>query len=132
MTYHLSKAVDMSFDEALTSVKAALRRHNFRVLAEINMKENFKTGLDIKFRPYVILGACIPQLTYRALEAEDKIGTLLPCNIVVQRQQDGKVEISAVDPVEAMQIVTHVVVGQVAQQIRSELQHVIDEIGRQP
>jgi uncharacterized protein (DUF302 family) len=132
MTYHFSKSVDMGFDEALASTKAALRRHNFRILAEINMKDNFKTGLDIDFRPYVILGACIPRLTYQALEAEDKIGTLLPCNIVVQRQQDGKVEVSAVDPVAAMQVVTHVVVGQVAQQIRAELQDVIDEVGRQP
>ena len=130
MTYHFSKSVDMGFDEALASTKAALRHHNFRILAEINMKDNFKTGLDIEFRPYVILGACIPRLTYRALEAEDKIGTLLPCNIVVQRQEDGKVEVSAVDPVAAMQAVTHVVVGQVAQEIRSQLQSVIDEVGR--
>jgi uncharacterized protein (DUF302 family) len=71
---------------------------------------------------------CNPELTYRALEAEDKLGALLPCNIVVQRQENGNVEVSAVDPVISMQAIAHVVVGQVAQEIRSQLQHVIDEV----
>ena len=74
MQYHFSKSVSMNFDDAVASTKEALTRHNFRVLTEIDMKDNFKTGLGIDFRPYVILGACNPQLTYRALQAEDKIG----------------------------------------------------------
>ena len=129
MQYHFSKSVSMNFDDALASTKEELTRHNFRVLTEIDMKDNFKTGLGIDFRPYVILGACNPQLTYRALQAEDKIGTMLPCNIVLQQQEDGRVEVSAVDPVASMQAITHVVVDQVAREIRSHLGNVIDEVG---
>jgi uncharacterized protein (DUF302 family) len=99
------------------------------VLTEIDMKDNFKKGLNVDFRPYLILGTCNPELSYRALQAEDKIGTMLPCNVVVQQQEDGRVEVSAVDPVASMQAVTHVVLGQIAENIRSHLQHVIDEVG---
>jgi uncharacterized protein (DUF302 family) len=126
-SYHLSKLVHTSFDDAVTSAKQALERHDFRVLTEVNMEENFKKA-NLDFRPYLILGACNPQLTYRALQAEDKVGTMLPCNVVVQRNDDGSVEISAVDPVASMQPIDHVVVGQVAQEIRSRLQEVIDEV----
>jgi uncharacterized protein (DUF302 family) len=130
MTYYFSKSVNMSFDDAVTSTKEALKRHSFRVLTEINMKDNFKKRLNIDFRPYLILGACNAELTYRALEAEDKVGTMLPCNIVVQQREDGVVEVSAVDPVASMQAITHVVVGEVAEDMRSHLQSVIDEVGR--
>ena len=130
MTYYFSTSVNMSFDDAVTSTKEALKRHSFRVLTEINMKDNFKKGLNIEFRPYLILGACNSELTYRALEAEDKVGTMLPCNIIVQQLEGGLVEVSAVDPVLSMQAITHVVVGQVAQEMRSHLQKVIDEVGR--
>jgi uncharacterized protein (DUF302 family) len=129
MTYHFTKTVDMTFDDAVMSTKEALKRHNFRVLTEIDMKDNFKKGLNVDFRPYLILGACNPELSYRALQAEDKIGTMLPCNVVVQQQEDGRVEVSAIDPVASMQGVTHVVLGQIAEDIRSHLQHVIDEVG---
>lgn len=129
MTYHFSKTVDMSFDDAVVSAKEALRRHNFRVISEIDMQDNLKKALNVDFRPYLILGACNPQLTYRALQAEDKIGTMLPCNIVLQQQEDGRVEVSAIDPVASMQAITHVVVNQVAQEIRSHLERVVDEVG---
>jgi uncharacterized protein (DUF302 family) len=126
-SYHFSKLVHTSFDDAVTSAKQALERHDFRVLTEVNMEETFKKA-NLDFRPYLILGACNPQLTYRALQAEDKVGTMLPCNLVVQRNDDGSVEISAVDPVASMQPIDHVVVGQVAREIRSRLQEVIDEV----
>jgi uncharacterized protein (DUF302 family) len=103
----------------------------FNVLSEINMKDNLKKGLDVEFRPYLILGACNPELTYRALKAEDKLGVLLPCNVIVQRQENGNVEVSAVDPVLSMEAIDHVVVGQVAQDIRSHLRQVINELRRQ-
>ena len=96
MTYHFTKTVDMSFDDAVMSTKEALKRHNFRVLTEIDMKDNFKKGLNVDFRPYLILGACNPELSYRALQAEDKIGTMLPCNVVLQQQEGGRVEVSAI------------------------------------
>jgi uncharacterized protein (DUF302 family) len=128
MTYYFSKTVNMRFDEAVAATKEALKRHNFRVVTEIDMKDNFKKSLDIDFRPYVILGACNPQLTYRALQEQDKVGTMLPCNVVVQQQENGRVEVSAVDPVASMQAITHVVVDQVAREIRSYLQNVIEEV----
>jgi uncharacterized protein (DUF302 family) len=129
MTYHFTKTVDMSFDDAVMSTKEALKRHNYRVLTEIDMKANFKKELNVDFRPYLIIGVCKPQLSYRALLAEDKLGTMLPCNVVLQQQEDGRIEVSAVDPVASMQAITHVVVGQVAQDIRSDLERVIDEVG---
>lgn len=127
-SYHYSKIVDMSFDDAIVSVKRALERHDFRVLTEIDMKDNFKKGLNIDFRPYLILGACNPQLTYRALQAEDKVGTMLRCNVVVQQKEDGNVEVSAVDPVFSMRPIDHIVVDEVAREISSHLQKVIDEV----
>ncbi len=126
-SYHFSKIVHTGFDDALSLTKQALKRHNFRVLTEIDMQDNFNKA-NIDFRPYVILGACNPQLTYRALQAEDKVGTMLPCNVVVQRKEDGSVEVSAVDPVASMQPIDHVVVDEVAQEIRHHLQKVIDEV----
>jgi uncharacterized protein (DUF302 family) len=128
MTYYMSTAVDMNFGDAVALTKQVLKRHNFQVLTQIDMKENFKTGLNIDFRPYVILGVCNPELTYQALQAEDKIGTMLPCNMVLQQQSDHRVEISAVDPVASLQAVNHVVVSQVANDMRSQLRAVIAEL----
>ncbi len=129
MSYHFSTTVVMSFDDAVMSTKEALKRHNFRVLTEIDMKGNFKKELNVDFRPYLILGACNPELTYRALQSEDKVGTMLPCNVVLQQRENGRVEVSAIDPAASMQAVTHVTVGQIAQEMRSHLQRVIDEVG---
>ena len=130
MTYHFSTTVEKGFDDAVAATKEALRRHHFRVLTEIDMRDNLKKGLNVEFRPYLIIGACNPALTYRALKAEDKLGVLLPCNIIVQQQENGNVEVSAVDPVLSMGAIDHVVVAQVAQDIRSHLQQVIDAVGR--
>ena len=130
MTYHFSSTVDMKFDDAVACLKEVLKQHNFRVVSEIDMRDNFKKALNLEFRPYLVLGACNPQLTYRALQAEDKIGTMLPCTIVVQQHDDGRVEVSAVDPVTSMQAITNVVVNQVAEELRSHLKSVTDEVGR--
>jgi len=130
MTYHFSSTVDMKFDDAVACLKEVLKQHNFRVVSELDMKDNFKKALNLEFRPYLVLGACNPQLTYRALQAEDKIGTMLPCTIVVQQHDDGRVEVSAVDPVTSMQAITNVVVNQVAEELRSHLKSVTDEVGR--
>ncbi len=129
MTY-FSTIVEKSFDDAVATTKEALKRHNFNVLSEINMKDNLKKGLNVEFRPYLILGACNPELTYRALEAEDKLGVLLPCNVIVQQQENGNVEVAAVNPVLSMGAIDHVVVVQVAHDIGSHLQQVIDEVGQ--
>lgn len=129
MTYHFSTTVNMRFDDAVACTKEVLKQHNFRVVSEIDMKDNFKKALNLEFRPYLVLGACNPQLTYRALQAEDKIGTMLPCTIVLQQHDDGRVEVSAIDPVVSMQAITHVVVNQVAEELRSHLKGVIDQVG---
>ena len=129
MSYNFSKTVNVGFDDAVASTKEALKRHSFGVLTQIDMRDILKKRLNVDFRPYLILGVCNPQLTYRALRVEDKIGTMLPCNIVLQQHEDGRVEISAVDPVASMQAITNVEVGQVAQDVRSQLQRVVDEVG---
>jgi uncharacterized protein (DUF302 family) len=130
MTYHFSTTVQKDFNEAVAATKEALKRHHFRVLADIDMKDNFKKSLNAEFRPYLILGVCNPELTYRALKAEDKLGVLLPCNVILQQQENGNVEVSAVDPVLSMGAVDQIVVAQVAEDIRSQLQQVVDEVGR--
>ena len=129
MTYYFSTTVAKGFHDAVASTKEALGRHGFKVISQIDMKENFKTALEVDFHPYLILGVCNPQLTYRALQAEDKIGTMLPCNIVIQERLNHRVEISAVDPVASMQATPHIVIGQVAADIRSQLQRVVAELG---
>jgi len=129
MTYYFSTTVETGLDDAVASTKEALARHGFRVLTQIDMKENFRAALHVDFHPYLILGVCNPELTYRALRAEDKIGTMLPCNIVIQQRADHRIEISAVDPVASLQAIPHIVVSQVAGDIRSQLQSVIAEIG---
>ena len=92
------------------------------------MEDNFKKA-NLSFHPYLILGACNLQLAYRALQAQDKVGTMLPCNVVVQQKENGNVEVSAVDPVMSMRPIDHVQVGEVAREISSHLQKVIDEVG---
>ena len=92
MTYHFSKTIDMRFDDAVVCTKEALKRHKLTVLSEIDMKDTLNKAINIDFHPYLILGVCNPQLTYRALQAEDKIGAMLPCNTVLQQRDDGRVD----------------------------------------
>jgi uncharacterized protein (DUF302 family) len=130
LTYYLSTRVEKGFNEAVAATKAALKRHHFRVLTEIDMRDNLKKGLDVEFHPYLILGVCNAELTYRALKAEDKLGVLLPCNVIVQQKENGYVEVCAVDPVLSMQVIDHVAVEQVAKDMRTHLRQVVDEVGR--
>ena len=99
MSYHFSKKLDLPFDQALARVTEALKREGFGILTDINVKTTLKSKLNENFREYRILGACNPPLAFRALQLEDKIGTMLPCNVIVQENQSGGVEVSAVDPV---------------------------------
>ena len=105
MSYHFSKTLDVSFDQAVARVTEALKREGFGVLTDIDVAATMQKKLGQHFRPYRILGACNPKLAYRALELEDKIGTMLPCNVIVQQHDGGGVEISAVDPVASMQAI---------------------------
>lgn len=102
MSYYFSKALEISFDEAVAKVTEELKQEGFGVLTEIDVKQTLKKKLDVDFRKYKILGACNPPFAYQALQLEDKIGVMLPCNVVVQENDEGSVEISAVDPIVSM------------------------------
>jgi uncharacterized protein (DUF302 family) len=128
MSYYFNKVVNMSFDEAIIKVTEELKKEGFGVLTQINVKEALKKKINVDFRKYKILGACNPQYAHKALQAEDKIGTMLPCNVVVQERDDGKVEIAAVDPVASMQSVQNESLGEIATMVQSKLKQVIENV----
>ena len=128
MSYHFSKTVDLSFDEAIQQTTDTLKEEGFGVLTEIDIKETLKKKLDVNFRNYRILGACNPPNAYKALQAEGHIGLMLPCNVIVQEHEDGTVEVSAVDPVASMQAIDNEGLGQVAKDVRNMLKKVIDRL----
>jgi len=128
MSYYFSKITDASFEEALTKVADELRKEGFGILTEIDVRETLKKKLDINFRKYKILGACNPPFAYKALQAENKIGLLLPCNVVVQELPDGKVEVATIDPVQSMQVVGNPTLKVVAEQVQAKLRNVINNI----
>ena len=128
MSYYFDKTVDMSFDEAIAKVTEELKKEGFGVLTEIDVKAALKKKINVDFRKYRILGACNPSYAHKALLSEDKIGTMLPCNVVVQEREDGKVEVAAIDPVASMQSVENESLGEVATKIQSKLSRVIDNM----
>lgn len=128
MSYHFSKTVSMSFDEAIDKVTEALKENGFGVLTTIDVKTTLKNKIDVDFRPYTILGACNPKFAYQALQSEDKIGTMLPCNVIVQQTDDGRVEVSAVDPVASMQAIDNPALGAIAEQVQDLLKATIDKL----
>lgn len=128
MSYYFTKTVDDNFDRAIEKVTEELKKEGFGILTEIDVRETFKKKLDKDFRKYRILGACNPNMAYQAIEAESKIGTMLPCNVIVQELENGKVEVSAVDPVASMQAVKNESLGSIAGQVRDKLQKVINNL----
>ncbi len=128
MTYHFTKVSKLSFDDTLTKVTEDLKKDGFGILTEIDVQATLKKKLNIDFRKYRILGACNPPFAYQALQAEDKIGTMLPCNVIVQENGDGRVEVSAVDPVASMMAVDNPALGAVAGQVRAKLKKVIEDL----
>ena len=128
MSYHFSKTVDMDFDTAIARTTEELKKEGFGVLTEIDVKATLKKKIDVDFRPYRILGACNPALAHQALTHEDKIGTMLPCNVIVQQHEDGSVEVSAIDPVASMTAVKNENLGGVATQVQGKLKAVIDAL----
>ena len=127
MSYYFSKKSALGFDEAIKKVTEALKSKGFGILTEIDVQEILKKKLDVDFRPYRILGACNPPFAYKALQAEDKVGIMLPCNVIVQEKEDG-VEIAAVDPVASMQAIDNPKLGEIADEIRKRLHSVIDSL----
>jgi uncharacterized protein (DUF302 family) len=126
MSYHFTKTLDLPFDATVSRVTEALGKEGFGVLTDIDVAATMKKKLGREFRPYRILGACNPQLAYRALEREDKIGTMLPCNVIVQQHDGGKVEVSAVDPVASMRAIDNPGLAEVAQEVQARLKRVVD------
>lgn len=128
MTYHFSKTVDLPFAAAVAATTDALKKHGFGVLTQIDVKDTLQKKIGVDFRPYLILGACNPKLAHEALILEDKVGTMLPCNVVVQQRDGNAVEISAVDPVASMSGIDNPKLGSVAGRVRDLLQQVIADI----
>jgi uncharacterized protein (DUF302 family) len=128
MSYYLARIIEATFPEAVARTKAALSAHGFGVLSEIDVAATLKAKLDADTAPYLILGACNPEYAHRALQVEPKIGTMLPCNVVVRQEAAGKVEIAAVDPVASMQAVNNSALAGIAGPVRSLLQDVIDKL----
>ena len=128
MSYYFSKIINEDFDKAIEKVTEKLKEEGFGVLTEIDVKATLKKKLDVDFKKYKILGACNPPFAYKALQAEDKIGIMLPCNVVVEENSDGKVEVSAVDPIASMMAVKNESLGSVAEEVRNKLRRVIDQL----
>ncbi|MEQ9439916.1 MAG: DUF302 domain-containing protein [Cyclobacteriaceae bacterium] len=125
--YHEKKLKNISFDEAIERVTDALKEEGFGILTEIDVKETLKKKLDEDFRPYRILGACNPPFAHKALLAEDKIGAMLPCNVIVQQSDDG-IEVAVVDPVASMQAVDNKELAEIAKEIQYKLKSVIESL----
>jgi uncharacterized protein (DUF302 family) len=128
MSYYFSKRVKGSFDEVYLITVASLKSEGFGVLTEIDVKATLKKKLDVNFRKYQILGACNPNFAYKALQAEDKIGTMLPCSVIVQELEEGIVEVAAIDPIASMQAVHNPDLAPIANQVREKLRNVVNSI----
>jgi uncharacterized protein (DUF302 family) len=128
MAYYFSKTLDTDFDGALKRTVDALKEEGFGVLTEIDVADTLKKKINADFRRYRILGACNPKFAFEALQAEDKIGTMLPCNVVVQQLPDGKIEVAAVDPVASMMAIDNPKLGQTAKLVREKLQRVVERV----
>lgn len=128
MKYYMSTTFNGTFDEAIIKVTEELKKYGFGVLTEIDVKETLKKKLDVDFKKYKILGACNPANAHKALLAEDKIGTMLPCNVIVEEHEDGVVEVSAVDPMASMQAVENDELKPIAKFIRDQLEKVIRDV----
>ena len=128
MSYYFSKIINESFDKTIMKVILSLKNEGFGVLTEIDVKETLKKKLDVDFQKYTILGACNPSFAYQALKAEDKIGIMLPCNVIVQEISEGEVEIAAVDPVASMKAVENPALLEIANQVQEKLRKVINSL----
>lgn len=128
MSYYFAKTLAVGFDEAVNRTVAALKLEGFGIITDIDVADTFRKKLGIDFRRYRILGACNPQLAHRALQIENKVGTMLPCNVVVQELDGGQSEVAAIDPVASMQAIDHPSLQQAAAEVQLRLRHVIDHL----
>ncbi len=128
MSYYFNKVIEATFDEAIVLVTDELKKRGFGILTEIDVSEVLKNKLAVDFRKYRILGACNPPFAYKALTAEDKIGTMLPCNVIVQELEPGKVEVAAIDPIASMIAVKNINLESVAVEVRKLLRETIESL----
>lgn len=128
MKYYISKTVSMSYDEAIEKTTAALKEQGFGVLTEIDMQGTLKKKLGVDFHKYQVLGACNPNFAHQALQVEDKVGVLLPCNVVVQEKEEGSVEIAAMDPVSALGIIENSEMDAIAKQVRDAVSKALNAV----
>jgi len=128
MAYYFSKILNVSFDEAVTKVTEELKKEGFGILTDIDVQGTLKKKLNADFKKYRILGACNPPFAYSALQAEDKIGTMLPCNVIVQEHAGGKVEVAAIDPVASMQAIENPNLKGIAEQVQAKLRKVVESL----
>jgi uncharacterized protein (DUF302 family) len=128
MKYYISKKINTDFDQAVLLVTESLKKEGFGVLTEINIHEKLKEKLDVDFRRYRILGACNPAYAYKALQNEDKIGTMLPCNVIVQELGNNEIEVAAVDPIASMMAIENENLAGIAVEIKEKLERVISSL----
>ncbi len=129
MNYYMATKPPISFGEALERTEEALKQEGFGIISRIDIQEALKTKIDVDFRPYTILGACNPKLAYEALKIEDKVGTMLPCNVVVQELGPRQTEVAAIDPVASMQAIENAELFEAAREVRTKLARVIETLG---
>lgn len=128
MSYYFAKTLPVGFDEAVRRTTEALKNEGFGIITEIDVKQTLKAKIGVDFRNYRILGACNPKLAYEALQVEDKVGTMLPCNVVVQEIGSGRTEIAAIDPVASMQAIDNPRLAQAAERVQALLRRVIEAL----
>ena len=128
MSYYISRTIESGYDRAVAKIVDALQREGFGVLTDIDVAATMKQKLGVEFRPYRILGACNPQLAHKALSAEDKVGVMLPCNVIVQEVDAGEIEVAAIDPRAAMERVGNPALTDLANEVADKLARVISAI----
>lgn len=128
MEYYINKEIKSDFDDVVKLVRESLKNEGFGVLTEIDIHEKLKEKLNVDFRKYKILGACNPPYAYKALQKEDKIGTMLPCNVIIQELDNNDIEVAAVDPVASMQAVKNEELAYIATEIKEKLMRVISSL----
>ena len=128
MTYYFSKTLDLPYDDAVAATREALSQEGFGVITEIDVRQTMKAKIGEDFRPYIILGACNPRLAFEALNLEDKVGTMLPCNVIVQEADEGRTEVAAIDPQASMQAIDNAELKAKAAMVGERLRAAVDRL----
>ena len=128
MSYYFSKVLSLSFNEAVKRVTEGLKQQSFGILTQIDLKEKFKEKLNKDFNEYVILGACNPSMAFEALQVENKVGLMLPCNVIVQKRPDSKIEIAIIDPVASMEVIDNPALKALALKVQQKLKTCIENL----